>query len=125
MATSPTYCSHRDVKDVFPQMDQYDDKKPIYGWEETGTSNLYLSRNSGLVTLLFADGEDLGDPEANSGVVNANGEWYYDSNLDTVYYFNDASSPNDLLNEAKAIFPNTQLAKDFLQIDLKKRCNSS
>ncbi len=33
--------------------------------------------------------------------------------------------PNDLLNEAKAIFPNTQLAKDFLQIDLKKRCNSS
>ena len=33
--------------------------------------------------------------------------------------------PNDLLNEAKAIFPNTQLAKDFLQIDVKKRCNSS
>jgi len=35
------------------------------------------------------------------------------------------TSPNDLLNEAKAIFPNTQLAKDFMQIDLKKRCNSS
>jgi ribonuclease Z len=35
------------------------------------------------------------------------------------------TSPNDLLNEAKAIFPNTQLARDFLQIDLKKRCNSS
>ena len=35
------------------------------------------------------------------------------------------TSPNDLLNEAKAIFPNTQLAKDFLQIDIKKRCNSS
>ena len=33
--------------------------------------------------------------------------------------------PNDLLNEAKTIFPNTQLAKDFLQIDVKKRCNSS
>ena len=32
---------------------------------------------------------------------------------------------NDLLNEAKAIFPNTQLAKDFLQINVKKRCNSS
>ncbi len=35
------------------------------------------------------------------------------------------TSPNDLLNEAKAIFPNTQLARDFLQIDLKKCCNSS
>ena len=34
-------------------------------------------------------------------------------------------SPNDLLNEAKAIFPNTLLAKDFLQIEIKKRCNSS
>ncbi len=29
-------------------------------------------------------------------------------------------SPNDLLCEAKAIFPNTLLAKDFLQIDIKK-----
>ena len=34
-------------------------------------------------------------------------------------------TPNDLLNEAKAIFPNTLLAKDFLQIDIKPRCNSS
>ena len=30
------------------------------------------------------------------------------------------TSPNDLLNEAKAIFPNTQLARDFLQIDINK-----
>ncbi|WP_269623522.1 ribonuclease Z [Prochlorococcus marinus] len=29
-------------------------------------------------------------------------------------------SPNDLLTEAKAIFPNTLLAKDFLQIDIQK-----
>ena len=34
-------------------------------------------------------------------------------------------TPNDLLNEAKAIFPNTLLAKDFLQLDIKQRCNSS
>ena len=34
-------------------------------------------------------------------------------------------TPNDLLNEAKAIFPNTLLAKDFLQLEVKKRCNSS
>ncbi len=29
-------------------------------------------------------------------------------------------SPNNLLSEAKAIFPNTLLAKDFLQIDIQK-----
>ncbi|WP_320667074.1 ribonuclease Z [Prochlorococcus sp. MIT 1307] len=34
-------------------------------------------------------------------------------------------TPNDLLNEAKAIFPNSLLAKDFLQLDIKPRCNSS
>ncbi len=100
MATAPTYCTHRQLKDVFPQVDSFDNKKPLYGWVETGTSNLYLTRNSGLVTQLFADGEDLGDAEANSGVVNVNGEWYYDSALDTVYYFNSASNPNDLNMEA-------------------------
>ena len=100
MATAPTYCTHRQLKDVFPQVDSFDNKRALYGWEETGTSNLYLARNSGLVTQLFAAGEDLGDAEANSGVVNVNGEWYYDSNLDTVYYFNSAANPNDLLMEA-------------------------
>lgn len=99
MATSATYCTHRDLEDIFPNVNDYDSKEPIYGWEQTGTSNLYLARNCGLITQLFADGENLGDPEANSGVVNVNGEWYYDANLDTVYYFNSAASPADLLME--------------------------
>ena len=101
MATSNIqYCTHRDIKDTYPKINDFDDKKPIYGWATTGTSNLYLARDSGLVTQLFADGEDLGDAEANSGVVDTNGEWYYDSNLDTVYYFNSASNPIDLLMES-------------------------
>ena len=93
------YCSQRDVKDVYPNIDEADDKVVIRNWVETGTSNLYLARNCGLVTQLFVDGENLGDAEANSGVVNVNGEWYYDSNLDTVYYFNSASDPSELLME--------------------------
>ncbi len=47
------------------------------------------------------------------------------THLSPRYTPGNATSPNDLLNEAKAIFPNTQLARDFLQIDVKKRCNSS
>lgn len=101
MATSNVaYCTHQDVKDTYPNIDEFDNKTPIYGWETTGTSNLYLARDAGLVTQLFANGEDLGDAEVNSGVVNVNGEWYYDSNLDTVYYFNSAASPADLLMES-------------------------
>jgi hypothetical protein len=49
--------------------------------------------------LLFADGQDLGDAEANSGVVDVNGEWYYDSDIDAVYYYS-ASNPNDMLMES-------------------------
>ena len=102
MATSNIqYCTHRDIKDTYPAInDSGDAKRPIYGWVTTGTSNLYLSRDTGLVTQLFADGEDLGDAEANSGVVDTNGEWYYDSNLDTVYYFNSATNPIDMLMES-------------------------
>ena len=100
MATAPTYCTHKELKRVFPQISEFDAKIQIVGWEETGTSNLYLARDAGLVSILFADGEDLGDPEANSGVVNVNGEWYYDSALDTVYYFNSAANPNNMLMEA-------------------------
>ena len=47
------------------------------------------------------------------------------THLSPRYTPRNQTCPNDLLNEAKAIFPNTQLAKDFLQIDIKKRCNSS
>ncbi|WP_320663989.1 ribonuclease Z [Prochlorococcus sp. MIT 1223] len=47
------------------------------------------------------------------------------THLSPRYAPNNEITPNDLLNEAKAIFPNTLLAKDFLQLDVKKRCNSS
>ena len=47
------------------------------------------------------------------------------THLSPRYTPGNETSPNDLLNEAKVIFPNTQLAKDFLKIDIKKRCNSS
>ena len=86
MATDFKYAAQTDLEMYYPSFSQFDSKRQIFGWTTTGTSNLYIARNSGLVTILFADGEDLGDPEANSGVVNANGEWYYDSALDTAYY---------------------------------------
>ena len=100
LTSTKEYITHRNLKDIYPGLSEYDTKQRVYNWVETGTSNLYLSRNCGLVTQLYVDGEDLGDAEANSGVVNVNGEWYYDSDLDTVYYFNSASSPNDLIMEA-------------------------
>ena len=45
MATSSTYCTHRDLKDIYPSMDDFDIKTPIYGWEID--DNLGYAQNTG------------------------------------------------------------------------------
>ncbi len=62
MATAPIYCTHQELKRVFPQLDEFDNKVPVYGWTQLFTHSgyeLYESFDSGLVTTLFKDGEDL------------------------------------------------------------------
>ena len=93
------YCTNRDLKDIYPSLDEFDTKTPLYGWV-VHSSNLYRADNSGLVTQLFANGQDLGSAQANSGEVNANGEWFYESSLDAIYYYNSATNPNDMLMES-------------------------
>ena len=100
MATSSTYCTHRDLKDIYPSLDEFDVKTPIYGWIE-GTTNKYAAHNSGLVTQLFADGEDLGPAQSAHTDLNVLGEWFYNSAEDVCYYFDTTSGgPADRLMEA-------------------------
>ena len=98
MAEAPTYCTHKELKRVFPQVDEFDQKKPIYGWVEVST-NKYAAHDSGQVTQLFADGEDLGPTQSAHTDLNVEGEWFYNSSEDVLYYFS-ASSPLDKLMEA-------------------------
>ena len=98
MATSPTYCTHRDLKDIYPNLDEFDAKTPLYGWVEV-TTNKYAAHNSGLVTQLFANGEDLGSAQSAHTDLNVEGEWFYNSAEDICYYYS-ASSPIDKLMEA-------------------------
>ena len=93
------YCTDRDLKDVFPSLDEFDTKTPIYGWVLHDT-NVYKAENSGLVTQLFANGKDLGSPLAEIDFVNSANEWHYDSATDGVYYFNNSTNPNDMLMES-------------------------
>ena len=46
------------------------------------------------------------------------------THLSPRYAPGNAVTPEDLLKEAQAIFPNTSLAKDFLTLEVKPRCNS-
>jgi len=97
MATAPTYITHAELKRIFPQMDEFDQKTPIYGWTEV-TSNKYAAHDSGQVTQLFADGEDLGPAQSAHTDLNVEGEWFYNSAEDVCYYYS-ASTPSDKLME--------------------------
>ena len=98
MATAPIYCTHKELKRVYPQIDAFDTKTPIYGWVIV-SSNKYASHNSGAVTQLFVDGEDLGAAQSAHTDLNVEGEWFYNSAEDVCYYYS-ASSPLDKLMEA-------------------------
>ena len=97
MATAAIYCTHKELKRVFPQLDSFDNKKSIYGWTEV-TSNKYAAHNSGIVSQLFADGEDLGPAQSAHTDLNVEGEWFYNSAEDVCYYYS-ASTPLDKLME--------------------------
>ena len=97
MATAAIYCTHKELKRVFPQLDSFDNKKSIYGWTEV-SSNKYAAHNSGIVSQLFADGEDLGPAQSAHTDLNVEGEWFYNSAEDVCYYYS-ASNPLDKLME--------------------------
>ena len=97
MATAPIYCTHLELKRVFPQLDEFDQKSPIYGWVEV-TTNKYAAHDSGVVTQLFANGEDLGAAQSAHTDLNVEGEWVYNSAEDVCYYYS-ASTPLDKLME--------------------------
>ena len=63
MATNkPTYATTSDLRDIYPNIDKYDTKKPVYGWQTAITNwydsdlDLYYANNSGLVNSLFWNG---------------------------------------------------------------------
>ena len=100
MATAPIYCTHKELKRVYPQIDAFDTKTPIYGWTEVSTDK-FAAHNSGAVTQLFADGEDLGPAQSAHTDLNVLGEWFYNSAEDVCYYFDTTSGgPADRLMEA-------------------------
>ena len=98
MATNkPTYATESDLRDIYPNIDKYDAKKPVYGWVTTGVSNFYKSYNTGLINVLFFDGIE---GTAVSDDPNANYEFRYSEGNDSVEVYIDTGSPADMLMEA-------------------------
>ena len=97
MATSDfKYCTLRDVKDVYPNIDESDSKTIIRNWVSTDTTNQYQANNTGLITQLYIDGVKGTSVSDNP---DANYEYNYSSSTDSVQVF-FTSDPNELLMEA-------------------------
>ena len=65
MATAPIYCTHKELKRVYPQIDAFDTKTPIYGWTSGLTDfydtsmDVFFATDTGLITDLFIDGAKI------------------------------------------------------------------
>ena len=97
VTSTKTYCTDRDLLDVYPSIAEFDLKTRVINWHTTDTSNQYQSNNTGLITQLFFDGIE-GTSVSDSP--NADYEFNYSSTTDSVQVFHSSTNPNDMIVEA-------------------------
>ena len=86
MASNFKYASISDLTKYFNRVSDFDSKRQIFPTLTSG--NLHLFRDSGYVTQLFVNGEELAAAQSTSGAVDSNGEWFYASGTNQVEYYN-------------------------------------
>lgn len=99
MATTTfKYASAGNFKDYFPNLVSLSDNKtPIYNWVTTAVSNKYEAHNTGLVSGLYVDGEELGSAESSAGDVSSSKKWFYDSGEDSVTLYLGTDPNNSVI----------------------------
>lgn len=86
MASNFRYASVSDLTKYFNRVNDFDSKVQIFPTLTSG--NLHLFRDSGYVSQLFVNGEELASAQSTSGDVDSNGEWFYASATNQVEYYN-------------------------------------
>jgi len=82
-----SYCN-ANLKRYYSNIDQYDTKKTLtYDWE-VHSGNVDVYADSGSVTKLYRNGVDLGNAQASAVACVADGNWFYDSDSDSLYCYN-------------------------------------
>ena len=117
---APIYCTHKELKRVFPQLDTFDGKKQVYGWslglsdfDAGGNIDIYYANNTGLVTQLFWDGAEVYDmtfPTSATSTLNGNfshSETSFDVANGTSFAANDIIKINDEYLRVVSVSTNT------------------
>ena len=105
MASNFKYAGISDLTKYFGRVSDFDSKVQIYPTLTSG--NLHLFRDSGYVSQLFVNGEELAAAQSTSGAVDSNGEWFYASGTNQVEYYNSnysSTTINEQMFEAGVDF---------------------
>ena len=97
MASDFRYANQSDLEMYFNEYHNFDSKRQVFGW--TTSSNLHQAHNSGLVNVLFVNGDEVTASE-NTDEPNANGEWRYIEAQDVIQYYDDTITASDQVMEA-------------------------
>ena len=103
--TNFKYASVADLTKYFNRVNDFDSKVQIFPTLTSG--NLHLFRDSGYVSQLFVNGEELAAAQSTSGAVDTNGEWFYASATNQVEYYNSnysSTTINEQIFEAGVDF---------------------
>ncbi len=96
-----SYCTEADLRTILPNIADYDKKRVVSGWSsDSALVDRYKAGSTGTIDVLYKDGVELGTAESSLAGVTSDDKWYYDSALDTVYFFNDGEDPNGLNMES-------------------------
>ncbi len=98
MSTIQTaYCNASDVRQIYPDIADFDKKRTFNGWAVDAGSR-YVLGSTGSVNQLYRNGKELGAAESSLGDVDADGEWIYISATDQLYlYSTDEPNANHLV----------------------------
>lgn len=93
------YCTSAELKQFFPNIggQGHTNKVAIRNWQTTTTTNLYEAFGTGLVTMLYKNGEEL---TSTGGTPSSNKNFRYISGTDKLEYFDTGDNPADVLMEA-------------------------
>ena len=101
MASNFKYASISDLTKYFNRVNDFDNKVQIFPTLTSGS--LHLFRDSGYVSQLFVNSEELAAAQSTSNDVDSNGEWYYNADTNQVEYYNSnysSTTINEQLFEA-------------------------
>ena len=119
MATNFRYAGIADLTKYFGRVSDFAGKVQLYPTLTSG--NLHLFRDSGYVSQLFVNGEELAAAQSSSGDVDSNGEWFYASATNQVEYYNSnysSTTVNEQMFEAGVDF-NTFLEQALTDASLE------